>query len=108
MDLLHLEASQVCHSDSELSNMDRFERKSSLKRHSHFFLSPPTSTRSRPRSVPLLSDNDDNDAASPMVMTVLDDSSSERIDRDSVDTAETEGCPEDSTIYSMEKEGGIR
>ena len=78
--------SQDCHSDSELSDMDI---SSSLKRHSHFFL-PPGVTRARPRSVPLLPYR----SASPM-MTVLDDSSSERIDRVSDGTAEGAGDRED-------------
>lgn len=105
MDLLYPEQSLTCHSDSELSDMSDSLVESSLKRHSHFFLPLPTSTRSRPRSVPLLSDTDalrDIDTASPM-MTVLDDSSSERIDRVSVGT---DGCGDaEDNINGSDKEG---
>ena len=97
MDLLQPEPATACHSDSELSNMDELD--SSLKRHSHFFLSPVATTRRRPRSVPFLPAHDD--AASPM-MTVLDDSSSERLDRDSVGT---EGGGELEDGVASDKEG---
>lgn len=69
--------------------MDDIEVNSSLPRHSHFFC--PPSTRVRPRSVPLLVvDNDDPCAASPM-LTVLDDFTSERLERDSVEETDKDG-----------------
>lgn len=83
MDCLYPDQSSdelTSHSDSELSNM---ELESSLKRHSHFFLPPPS--RRRPRSVPPLLLDGHTRAVSPM-LTVLDGSSSERIDGDSVET----------------------
>lgn len=92
MELLYIEQSAdtlTSHSDSELSTMDDIEVNSSLPRHSHFFL--PPSTRLRPRSVPLLVvDNDNSCAASPM-LTVLDDFTSERLERDSVEETEKDG-----------------
>ena len=98
MDLLYPETSlQASYSDSELSNM---ELESSLKRHSHFFLPPSRSNRVRPRSVPLLPSADPYTAASPM-MTVLDDSSSERIDRVSDGTTDGGGDAEEGA----EKDG---
>ena len=95
-------------SDSELGDMtDGWEiAESSLKRHSHFFLPLPLSTgRSRPRSVPLLGVDDAivGFAASPM-MTVLDDSSSERIDRVS-DGADACGDAPELTNGSSDKDG---
>ena len=103
MDLLYPKSSLTsCYSESELRDMaeNSGELDASLKRHSHFFLPLPPSTRARPRSVPLMDrDSDDNPAASPM-MTVLDDSSSERIDGVSV------GCGEgEDTVNGTEKDG---
>ena len=93
-------ANQDSYSDSELCDSDI---SLSLKRHSHFFLPPPLAgTRARPRSVPLLSPDR---AASPM-MTVLDDSSSERIDR--VSDGTTEGGRETEDGGAADKDGGIR
>lgn len=94
MELLYLEQSAdllTSHSDSELSNMDDSEVNSSLPRHSHFFCPPPTTRRLRPRSVPLLVvDDGDSRAASPM-LTVLDDFSSERLERDSAEETDKDG-----------------
>lgn len=102
MDLLYPEEVTACHSDSELSNMDALD--SSLKRHSHFFLSPASASdpaRRRPRSVPFLPLHDE--PASPM-LTVLDDSSSERLDRFSLGT-EGGGDIEDGVANDK---GGLR
>lgn len=94
MDLLYPERPVAWHSESDLSNMRALELSMSLKRHSHFFVPPP---RCRPRSVPL----SPVDTAGQM-LTVLDGSSSERIDRDSV---EAEGGVEGEDIMVAEKEG---
>ena len=101
MDLLYPETGrQMSYSVSELSNMDQIELESSLKRHSHFFLPPSRSHRARPRSVPLLPSADPYTAVSPM-MTVLDDSSTERIDRVSDGTTDGGGDAEEGA----EKDG---
>ena len=94
MDLLYPERPVAWHSESDLSNMRALELNMSLKRHSHFFIPPP---HCRPRSVPI----------SPVytagqMLTVLDGSSSERIDRDSVGT---EGGVEGEDNMTAEKEG---
>lgn len=102
MDMLYPEPTQACYSDSELSNM---ELESSLKRHSHFFLPPSSSHRARPRSVPLLPAADPYAAASPM-MTVLDDSSSERIDR--VSDGTTDGGGDAEEMNGATDKDGIR
>lgn len=93
MDLLYPERPVTWHSESDLSNMG-LQLRMSLKRHSHFFVPPP---HGRPRSVPL----SPVDTAGQM-LTVLDGSSSERIDRESVETEG--GVGEDMTAES-EKEG---
>ena len=92
MDLLYPERPVAWHSESDLSNIKVLEMSMSLKRHSHFFVPPP---HGRPRSVPL----SPVDTAGQM-LTVLDGSSSERIDRDSVETEG--GVGEDMTA---EKDG---
>lgn len=115
MDLLSAERANLAasHSDSELSDMESSDiLESSLKRHSHFFLSASSSRlnenrprpRSRPRSVPLLSCNSavmiDDEPASPL-MTVLDDSSSERVSDGTTDGAEeaSDGPDRDGIRY---------
>ena len=82
------------YSDSELSNLDVDIMESSLPRHSHFFCPPsplPASARCRPLSVPLLLDNLPRILTASPMLTVLDGSSSERIDRDSTGTDVGEG-----------------